>query len=164
MKYFTKAQIEEIRKQLATMGVRDTDLPVAHELDGDEIVAIVQEGINKKIGVRKLIHDYLPDDIASGEDGKSAYQIWLDEGHTGTEADFLASLKGQKGDTGATGATGAAGAAGATGPQGPAGPTGPQGPKGDPGDSSQYELPTATASRLGGIRVGGGLEIGRARV
>lgn len=159
MKYFTKAQIEEIRKQLATMGVRDTDLPVAHELDGDEIVAIVQEGINKKIGVRKLIHDYLPDDIASGQDGKSAYQIWLDEGHTGTESDFLASLKGQKGDTGATGATGPAGANGAAGPQGPAGPTGPQGPKGDPGDSSQYELPTATASRLGGIRVGGGLDI-----
>ena len=159
MKYFTKAQIEEIRKQLATMGVRDTDLPVAHELDGDEIVAIVQEGINKKIGVRKLIHDFLPDDIASGQDGKSAYQIWLDDGHTGTEADFLASLKGQKGDTGATGATGPAGANGATCPQGPVGPTGPQGPKGDSGDSSPYELPTATASRLGGIRVGGGLDI-----
>ena len=159
MKYFTKAQIEEIRKQLATMGVRDTDLPNAHELDGDELVAIVQDGINKKVGVRKLIHDYLPDDIASGQDGKSAYQIWLDEGHTGTESDFLADIKGAKGDTVATGPAGAAGAAGATGPQGPAGPTGPQGPKGDPGDSSQYELPTANASRLGGIKVGGGLDI-----
>lgn len=30
-------------------------------------------------------------------DGKSAYQIWLDEGNTGTEADFLASLKGDTG-------------------------------------------------------------------
>ena len=25
-----------------------------------------------------------------GEDGKSAYQIWLDNGHEGTEEDFLA--------------------------------------------------------------------------
>lgn len=32
---------------------------------------------------------------ASGQAGKSAYEIWLDNGHTGTEADFLASLHGQ---------------------------------------------------------------------
>ena len=30
----------------------------------------------------------------SGKDGKSAYQIWLDNGHTGSEADFLEWLKG----------------------------------------------------------------------
>jgi|GEM_PF-3474661 len=35
-----------------------------------------------------------------GDDGKSAYQIWLDAGHTGSEADFLNWLKGQKGETG----------------------------------------------------------------
>jgi len=44
-----------------------------------------------------------------GVDGKSAYQLWLDAGNTGTNADFLASLKGLKGDTGAQGAQGAAG-------------------------------------------------------
>lgn len=90
----------------------------------------------------------------AGADGKSAYQIWLDAGNTGTEAQYLASLKGAKGDTGAigpkgdTGATGltgpagkdgAIGAKGETGATGPAGPkgdtgaTGPQGPKGDTG-------------------------------
>jgi len=37
---------------------------------------------------------------SSGIDGKSAYQIWLDAGNTGTEADFITSLKG---DTGAAG-------------------------------------------------------------
>lgn len=31
---------------------------------------------------------------ATGADGKSAYQIWLDKGNTGTEQDFLNSLKG----------------------------------------------------------------------
>ena len=30
----------------------------------------------------------------TGEDGKSAYQIWLDNGHEGTEEDFLDWLKG----------------------------------------------------------------------
>ena len=60
MKYFTKAQIEEIRRALATEGVKDTDLDNAHALSGDELVAIVQDGVNKKVGVRKLIHDYLP--------------------------------------------------------------------------------------------------------
>ena len=33
--------------------------------------------------------------IAVGADGLSAYQIWLDEGNTGTEQDFLDSLKGE---------------------------------------------------------------------
>ena len=33
----------------------------------------------------------------NGNDGLSAYQIWLDAGNTGTEADFLASLKGADG-------------------------------------------------------------------
>ena len=32
-----------------------------------------------------------------GADGKSAYQIWLDNGHAGTETDFLNSLKGKDG-------------------------------------------------------------------
>lgn len=33
----------------------------------------------------------------NGNDGLSAYQIWLDAGNTGTKADFLASLKGADG-------------------------------------------------------------------
>lgn len=35
----------------------------------------------------------------SGADGKSAYQIWLDEGHAGSEEDFLASLQGNPGSS-----------------------------------------------------------------
>lgn len=33
----------------------------------------------------------------NGQDGKSAYQIWLDHGNSGTEQDFLNSLKGRDG-------------------------------------------------------------------
>ncbi|MCO6395607.1 hypothetical protein HW575_00705, partial [Bacillus velezensis] len=38
--------------------------------------------------------------------GKSAYDIAVDNGFSGTVEEWLASLKGEKGDTGATGATG----------------------------------------------------------
>lgn len=54
----------------------------------------------------------------SGEEGAagdSAYQIWLDNGNTGTEQDFLDSLVGAAGAQGATGPAGAQGAAGADG-------------------------------------------------
>lgn len=60
------------------------------------------------------IEDFLTD-LGSGA---SAYQTWLDQGNTGTQQDFLDSLKG------APGSAGAAGATGATGPAGPAGPSG----------------------------------------
>ena len=159
MKYFTPSQIEEIRKQLATLGVRDLDLPIANELVGDEFVAIVQDGVNRRIGLRKLIHDFLPDDIASGADGASAFDIWREQpGNAGKSVEeFLASLKGEPGANGANGATGATGATGPAGPQGPTGSQGPQGPQGPQG--STPELYTATASRLGVIKVGDGLDI-----
>ena len=35
-----------------------------------------------------------------GDDGKSAYQIAVDEGYVGTESEWLASLKGDKGADG----------------------------------------------------------------
>ena len=41
-----------------------------------------------------------------GDDGKSAYDIWLSKGNTGTEQDFLDSLKGKDGATGPAGADG----------------------------------------------------------
>ncbi|MFP6536870.1 collagen-like protein [Latilactobacillus sp. VITA-14] len=52
-----------------------------------------------------------------GDTGLSAYQIAVQDGFKGTEAQWLASLKG------ATGATGPKGDTGAVGPQGPAGST-----------------------------------------
>ena len=34
------------------------------------------------------------DITATGATGKSAYEVWLSQGNVGTEADFIASLKG----------------------------------------------------------------------
>lgn len=45
----------------------------------------------------------------TGDVGKSAYQVWLDEGNTGTISAYLDSLKGDKGDTGEKGDKGDAG-------------------------------------------------------
>lgn len=156
MKYFTKAQIEEIRKQLATLGVRDTDLPdVTAPLNGDEIVAIVQNGENRKVPIRTLIHDYLPDDIADGADGadgKSAYEIWLEEGHLGSKQDFLNSLKG------ADGASGAQGPQGPAGPQGEAGPQGPQGPAGSGADVIWNQI-ISTGTKIAELMIGDAAKI-----
>lgn len=58
---------------------------------------------------------------ATGPDGASAYDVWLEQGHTGTEQDFLDGLVGPTGPTGPTGATGEAGPKGDTGATGPAG-------------------------------------------
>ena len=59
-----------------------------------------------------------------GSDGASAYEVWIAEGNTGTEADFLASLVGADGPQGPEGPAGPAGVDGAIGPQGPAGADG----------------------------------------
>lgn len=78
-------------------------------------------------------------------DGQSAYALAVQLGFTGSEADWIASLKGATGAQGAQGPTGPQGATGATGPQGPQGPTGatgatgprgPQGPQGPAGASA----------------------------
>ena len=41
-----------------------------------------------------------------GADGKSAYEIWLEEGHSGSKSDFLEWLKGDKGQDGENGSDG----------------------------------------------------------
>ena len=108
--------------------------------------------------------------------GYSAYDIARALGYVGTEAEWLASLKGEKGDqgiqgiqgpkgdkgdTGATGPQGVQGIqgiqgpkgdTGATGPQGEMGATGPQGPKGDKGDpGDDYTLTEQDKQDIAGM-------------
>lgn len=59
-----------------------------------------------------------------GADGDSAYKIALANDFEGTEAEWLASLKGAKGETGNTGADGDKGETGEQGIQGEAGADG----------------------------------------
>lgn len=83
---------------------------------------------------------------AQGIQGLSAYQVAVQHGFEGTEAEWLISLKGEKGERGPQGLQGDQGE---QGPQGPKGETGPQGPKGNTGSGlnlkgeldSETELP-----------------------
>lgn len=65
-----------------------------------------------------------------GEAGKSAYDLWLEQGNEGSVQDFLNSFKGEKGDKGDKGADGE---------RGEQGIQGIQGEKGDKGDKMTYD-------------------------
>ena len=80
--------------------------------------------------------DVVPGTASSGgggADGKSAYEIAVENGFEGDETAWLKSLKGEKGDAGAKGETGPLGPQGEKGEQGPKGNTGPAGADGAPG-------------------------------
>ena len=98
-----------------------------------------------------------------GTDGKSAYQIAIEQGYQGSESDWLSSLKGDKGEKGNTGAKGNPGQDGAEGKsayaiavehgyedsedewllslKGEKGDTGERGEKGDTGDRGLQGVP-----------------------
>ena len=57
---------------------------------GEADTGVKAEGIKGNDGANGI-------DGKDGINGKSAYQIWLDNGHTGSEADFLTWLKGDTG-------------------------------------------------------------------
>lgn len=65
-----------------------------------------------------------------GKDGKSAYEIAVKHGYTGTEEEWAKGLTPNGGAGGGAGTAGPKGDKGEAGPQGPAGPVGPQGPQG----------------------------------
>ncbi|MFD1066692.1 hypothetical protein [Oceanobacillus locisalsi] len=60
----------------------------------------------------------LPVAMQGGADGKSAYEIAVDNGFEGTEEEWLESLKGPKGDQGEPGQDGAPGSDGEDGTDG----------------------------------------------
>lgn len=99
---------------------------------------------------------------AQGIQGLSAYQVAVQHGFEGTEAEWLISLKGEKGETGPKGDKGDTGEKGATGERGPQGlqgerglqgvqgeqgepgiqgPVGPKGEKGDQGEQGPQGEP-----------------------
>ena len=89
------------------------------------------DSMPKKVLIPKM--NELVDEMNSGNYGKSAYQVAVDEGFEGSASEWLKSLKGERGEKGARGYTGATGPQGEQGPEGPAGPVGPQGESGKDG-------------------------------
>ncbi|MCD7123263.1 hypothetical protein [Limosilactobacillus caviae] len=64
-----------------------------------------KDGLNGKDGIQGPAG-------TNGKDGQSAYQLWLSQGNSGSEIDFLQSLRGSKGDTGSRGSDGVPGKSG----------------------------------------------------
>ena len=73
--------------------------------------------------------------VHDGADGASAYEIAVENGYTGTEAEWLSSLKGEKGDAGEQGIQGIQGEKGDTGAAGKDGMNGTDGRDGANGFS-----------------------------
>lgn len=74
---------------------------------------------------------------AQGIQGLSAYQVAVQHGFEGTEAEWLISLKGEKGETGPKGDKGDTGEKGATGERGPQGLQGERGLQGVQGEQGE---------------------------
>jgi ACT domain-containing protein len=60
-------------------------------IDGDNIDVNVTE-TNESINI-DVTDEVINIDVTDAQDGLSAYQIWINEGNTGDEQDFLDSLK-----------------------------------------------------------------------
>ena len=93
-------------------------------------------------------NDFTPEQLLAlkgenGIDGKSAYQLAVEKGFVGTEAEWVASLKGETGPIGPQGEVGPQGLKGETGATGP---QGIQGPKGD-----NYQITEADYAAIAGM-------------
>lgn len=156
------ADLGLVRESANPSGDTSTDpsLPVWAQIQGmigdldelettarDNLVAAVNEALSNggtvdETEIRRIVEEYLaanpPAPGEPGADGKSAYEIAVENDFSGSEAEWLESLRGEQGPKGETGATGPQGEKGDTGPAGETGPkgdTGATGPKGDKGDT-----------------------------
>lgn len=103
---FTYNQIEEIRKKLQLKGVKDTSLPLAEPIKGDETIAIVQQGQNKQLGLGTLINKVGEGFSAVAMSRPSEFPS-ASVSITGTRLSFLFGIpKGPKGDKGDQGEQG----------------------------------------------------------
>ncbi|EQA4235408.1 hypothetical protein ACX2XH_001515 [Serratia marcescens] len=74
------------------------NLPPVTELKRDGVLAVSQPDGDGKPDTFKASVEQLVDMMPPGPAGKSAYEVWLAAGNTGSETDFLASLKGEPGE------------------------------------------------------------------
>ena len=132
-------------KRAGFKGDGETPIPPTPDL-----YAQLLEKIDKKIA---SLHDGKDGadgvDGKDGADGKSAYQIAVDAGYTGTETEWLASLKGEKGDAGEAGAPGDKGENGDRGEKGDTGAAGKDGTNGK--DGADGFSPSAKVEKTGSV-------------
>lgn len=132
-------------KRAGFKGDGETPIPPTPDL-----YAQLLEKIDKKIA---SLHDGKDGadgvDGKDGADGKSAYQIAVEAGYTGTETEWLASLKGEKGDAGEAGAPGEKGEKGDRGEKGETGVAGKDGTNGK--DGADGFSPSTKVEKTGNV-------------
>lgn len=83
----TKEEMDDIARRIATLAKKDTDFPDANALEEEDLVAIVQNGINKKINLSdfanqlvnlseetiQLLIDAAVKNVAVARSGSTAY-------------------------------------------------------------------------------------------
>ena len=105
MIYLTKKQLEEIAQQIASISVKDSDFDETENIQDGDSVAIIQDGINKRILISTLREGIAKGD--KGDPGESAYEVWQDNGHPGgTIEEYFADIKGEPGEDGKDGKDG----------------------------------------------------------
>lgn len=122
----TTLEQEIIRIKTAKSDIQDALISKGVSVEDEESISTYADKINS-ISVTEYI---------KGDPGSSAYEIAVENGFTGTETEWLASLKGEKGDQGEQGIQGEkgdTGSQGLQGIQGPKGEKGDTGAKGEPG-------------------------------
>lgn len=85
---------------------------------------------------------------SGGADGKSAYEIAVEQGFEGSVDEWLESLKGERGEKGETGEPGKDGADGQDGKDGK---DGAEGPKGEPGEDGKDAEPQFTEEQVASL-------------
>ena len=164
------AKHHALKAEASAVAAASSETMAAKWAEEDEDIPVVTGEYSAKHWAKKA-----EGNATVGPEGKSAYDLAVLDGFSGTLEEWLESLVGPTG---------------ATGPQGPTGDTGPQGPqgiqglKGDTGDGvppiaegdagklvavkidesgyetvAAYTLPTASADTLGGVKVGANLSI-----
>lgn len=81
-RYFTKQQIEEIARRLATESVRDTDFDNATAITGDEYIPVVQDGLNRKVTMEDFVRQ-VTDNLVVIPEGEVALYGETGESTTG---------------------------------------------------------------------------------
>jgi hypothetical protein len=132
----------------------DSEIDPADKVIGTDGQPGVNYGKTKNYSIAELASYFSG---TEGQAGASAYQIWLDNGNTGTEQDFLDSLVGEAGAQGPTGAAGANGANGTNGTNGTNGVDGQDGAQGEPGADGTSINIQGTVETVGNLPPSGSL-------
>ena len=78
------------------VGVKISEFGDRSTLVGDEVFPIAVGGTNYKVSLQQFL-DWLVQNSPQPENGKSAYELWLEAGNTGTLEDFFEAYRGFRG-------------------------------------------------------------------